>query len=47
MIASWSAIGGILIGLIVTLFAGRWLANVVMFGAVGFIVGALIDRHRK
>lgn len=45
--ASWGALGGGAIGLILTLFAGHWLSNTATLGVLGYIIGALIDRRRK
>lgn len=45
--ASWGALAGGAIGLILTLIAGHWLSNTATLGVLGYIIGALIDRRRK
>ena len=47
LIANRGFIIGALAGLILTVFAGHWLSNTLLLGSLGFIIGALFDRHRR
>lgn len=38
---------GAIAGLILTAFAGHWLSNTLLLGSLGFIIGALVDRHHR
>ncbi len=45
--STWGMLIGGAIGLLATFLIGRWAANAVMGGLVGFFIGALIDRSRS
>lgn len=44
---SWGVLVGGAVGLIVGLLTKHWIAWSVALGAIGFIVGAFLDRRRR
>lgn len=46
-LTAWATVIGAGLGVIIGLFAGRWLIWAVVLGSTGMVVGGLIDRSRR
>jgi hypothetical protein len=45
--ASWGGLLGIVLGIVIGLFTRHWVAFAFSIGAIGYVIGAAIDRNRR